>query len=312
MNKLANALCLTGLVLALASLASQAFGYLAPDAGWSFLGSAADEVLMLSAILVLGGLWIKCSATSTRVGLGRDARALFWIGALLVLGLSSCLVAEKMKGQSDQELVREFQKLYHSKIVWESSYLGVPAVQFPSDTWVLQEMLAQIRPDFLVETGTGRGGTTLFFATVLDQLNAGRIITVDIEDHDPKVKDFDVWRKRVEFLKGSSTAPEIVDKIASQVKGRKVLVTLDSEHTKEHVLKELELYAPLVTVGSYIVVQDTHLNGHPVPWPRLEKTGGPMEAVVEFLENNKNFEADRSWEKHLVTQNPRGFLKRIS
>jgi cephalosporin hydroxylase len=95
------------------------------------------------------------------------------------------------------------------------------------------------------------------------------------------------------------------------VNGRKVLVTLDSEHTKEHVLKELQLYSTLVSLDSYIVVQDTHLNGHPVPWPRLEKTGGPWEAVEEFLKTNKNFEVDRTREKHLATQNPGGFLKRV-
>jgi cephalosporin hydroxylase len=90
------------------------------------------------------------------------------------------------------------------------------------------------------------------------------------------------------------------------------MVTLDSEHTKEHVLKELELYSILVPVNSYLVVQDTHLNGHPVPWPRLQETGGPMEAVKESLKTHKNFEVDRSREKYLVTQNPLGFLKRVS
>jgi cephalosporin hydroxylase len=175
----------------------------------------------------------------------------------------------------------------------------------------MQEILTEIQPDFLVETGTGKGGTTLFYATILEQLRGGKIITVDIDDHDPAVTEFVPWRERVRFIKGSSVSSDVFDQIKDQVDGRKVVVTLDSEHTKEHVLKELELYSTLVPVNSYLVVQDTHLNGHPVPWPRLEKTGGPMEAVQEFLKTNKNFEVDRSREKHLVTQNPSGFLKRV-
>ena len=109
----------------------------------------------------------------------------------------------------------------------------------------------------------------MFYATLLEPLQGGRIITVDIDD--PKVMEFAPWRERVQFIKGSSVSPEVFDQIKAQVQGRKVMITLGSEHTKEHVLKELELYSTLVPVDSYLVVQDTRLNGHPVPWPRLEK-----------------------------------------
>ena len=212
---------------------------------------------------------------------------------------------------SERQIVEDFQKLYHKKVVFDSNYLGIPSVQFPADNWVMQEMISEIKPDFVIETGTGQGGTALFYATILEQLKGGKVITVDIDDYDPKVLQFDTWKKRVQAINGSSTSPDIFDQIKAQVDGHKVLVTLDSDHTKEHVLKELELYSTLVPLNSYIVVQDTHLNGHPVPWPRLEKTGGPWEAVEEFLKTNKNFEVDQSREKHLATQNPGGFLKRV-
>jgi cephalosporin hydroxylase len=125
----------------------------------------------------------------------------------------------------------------------------VQSIQFPADNWVMQEIITKTRPEVIIETGTAKGGTTLFYATILEQLKGGRIITVDIDDHDPKVTEFAPWKERVQFIKGSSVAPEVFDQIKAQVQGRRVMVTLDSEHTKEHVLKELELYSTLVPRG---------------------------------------------------------------
>jgi cephalosporin hydroxylase len=312
MNKVANALTFTGLGLAALGVSSLAAGYLKPS--WGVLGSSADSALMLALIMVLLAVLIRFPRTpATEKFLAWDVRLFFLIGAMSLGGLSSYVVAREVLIPSEQTIVKEYQKLYHKNIVFDSHFLGVQSIQFPADNWVMQEIITETKPDVIVETGTAKGGTALFFATILEQLNAGgTVITVDIDEHDPKVMEFAPWRERVQFIKGSSVSPQVFDQIKSQVNGRKVLVTLDSEHTKEHVLKELELYSTLVPVNSYLVVQDTHLNGHPVPWPRLEKTGGPMEAVKEFLSTNKNFEVDRSREKHLVTQNPSGFLKRVS
>ncbi len=312
MNRLGNGLALVGLSLVALNVFSRSTGYF--YANWAGLGGiSADAALMLSTVMVLLAVIVKLSVapTSQKV-FARDVRLCFWIGAISVLGLASSLVADQVTDHSEREIVEEFHKLYHKKVTFDSHYLGVESIQFPGDNWVMQEIISEIKPDFIVETGTAKGGTALFYATILDQLEKGKVITVDIEPHDPKVLQFDTWRERVEALQGSSISPEIFNRIKAKVEGRKVLVTLDSEHTKEHVLKELELYSKLVPPNSYIVVQDTHLNGHPVPWPRLEKTGGPWEAVEEFLKTNKNFEIDRSREKHLVTQNPSGFLKRVS
>jgi cephalosporin hydroxylase len=312
MNRLGNGLALIGLSLVALNVFSRSTGYF--YSSWAGLGGiSGDAALMVSTVLVLLAAMVKLSATPiTQKTFARDVRLCFWIGAISVLGLASCLVADKVNDPSEREIVEEFQKLYHKKVTFDSHYLGLESIQFPADNWVMQEIISEIKPDFIVETGTAKGGTALFYATILDQLEGGKVITVDIDDHDPKAREFETWRERVQFIKGSSISPDVFNRIKTQVEGRKVLVTLDSEHTKEHVLKELELYSKLVPPNSYIVVQDTHLNGHPVPWPRLEKTGGPWEAVEEFLKTNKNFEVDRSREKHLVTQNPSGFLKRIS
>jgi cephalosporin hydroxylase len=313
MNQLGNAVTFSGLLLAVMSLFSLSARYVEPS--WAVLGTAADEALTISAILVLIAVLLRFSSnpsTSTDRVVPRQLRILLWIGGIFIVSVSSCQVTNNLTRPSEQTIVQEFQKLYHKNITFDSHFLGVQSIQFPADNWVMQEIITETRPEVIIETGTAKGGTTLFYATLLEQLKGGRIITVDIDDHDPAVIEFAPWRERVQFIKGSSVSPDVFEQIKGQVNGRRVLVTLDSEHTKEHVLKELELYSTLVPVNGYLVVQDTHLNGHPVPWPRLEKTGGPMEAVQEFLKTHKNFEVDRSREKHLVTQNPSGFLKRVS
>jgi cephalosporin hydroxylase len=174
----------------------------------------------------------------------------------------------------------------------------------------MQEIIHEIDPDFIVETGTYLGGGSLFYASVLEAMNSdGKVITVDISDQiDKKALNSQLFKKRVEFILGDSVGAETISAIEKKVKGRKVIVTLDSDHSKAHVLKELELYSPFVSVGSYMIVQDTNINGHPV-YPGFGP--GPWEAVEEFLKNNKNFEIDHSREKFLITFYPSGYLKRI-
>jgi cephalosporin hydroxylase len=178
----------------------------------------------------------------------------------------------------------------------------------------MQEIISEVRPDFIVETGTNAGGTALFYATILQMLNGkGRVVTVDIGDPDSRVLQLPVWRERVEFIRGSSVSPEVFEKISNKVRGHKVLVTFDSLHTKEHVSKELNLYSQLVSLNSYLVVQDTQLMGHPIPLRLYSHEGkeGPWEAVQEFIATNKNFVIDHSRERLLLTANPSGFLKRV-
>jgi cephalosporin hydroxylase len=117
-----------------------------------------------------------------------------------------------------------------------------------------------------------------------------------------------IVKKNVEFLLGSSTSPEIVQQVRERVKGKKVLVLLDSDHHAPHVSEELRAYAPMVQVGGYLVVQDSNINGHPV----FPASGpGPYEALHEFLKNNHDFAIDKSRERMLFTFSPDGFLKRI-
>ena len=156
----------------------------------------------------------------------------------------------------------------------------------------------------IIETGTESGGSALYLACVCDLVQKGRVITVDIEDREGRPR-----HPRIQYLLGSSTAEEVVAQVRGQVGDRDtVMVILDSDHTRDHVLRELRLYSGLVTPGSYLIVEDTNVNGHPV-YPEFGP--GPMEAVDVFLEENRQFVVDKSREKFYMTFNPKGYLRRV-
>jgi cephalosporin hydroxylase len=156
----------------------------------------------------------------------------------------------------------------------------------------------------IIETGTAGGGSALFLASVCDSLDHGNVITIDIEAQKDRPK-----HKRLKYLVGSSTSQEIVQQVRKGIgRKRKVMVILDSDHHKEHVLNELKIYSRFVTPGSYLIVEDTNINGHPV----LSSFGpGPMEAIQEFLKDNENFVVDESREKFFLTFNPKGYLEKV-
>jgi len=253
--------------------------------------------------------------SNDRLSRPRPASITFWrVVAILSLALAVAefLLAAHYRRESDRNVAEKFQQLYYNSLVWLNSttWLGIPSEQAPTDNWSMQEIITETRPDYIIEAGTANGGTTLFYATVLSLVNPdGKVITVDVEPHVDNASKLPVWKQRVELIVGSSVDPKVADQIAQEVSGKKVLVTLDSLHTHDHVLREMEIYSKLVTPGSYLVVQDTNINGHPVNpgWGP-----GPMEAVEDFMKTHDNFVADRSREKFLLTHYPKGWLKRIN
>ncbi len=188
---------------------------------------------------------------------------------------------------------------------WENTYwLGAPLLKLPSDLWIYQEIMHEIRPVLIVETGTYRGGSALYMASIMDLLNRGRVLTIDVNPQ-PNLPT----HPRIEYLAGSSIAPETIERVKTCVEQADgpVLIILDSDHRRDHVLAELAAYHSLVTPGSYLIVEDTAHNGHPV----LRHAGpGPWEAVELFLSDHPEFTPDADREKFMVTWNPRGFLKR--
>ena len=197
-----------------------------------------------------------------------------------------------------------FHNYYYQQEVWKKTrWLGVEIFKLPLDLFVYQELLYELKPDVIVEAGTLYGGSAYFFATMMDQWNSGKVITIDIEEQSNRPQ-----HPRITYLLGSSTSPEIFAKVKSLIPdGATVMVVLDSDHSRDHVLNELRLYHSLVTPGHYLVAEDTNVNGHPV-FPEFGP--GPWEAVEAFLKENSEFEADRSREKFLMTFNPRGYLRK--
>jgi cephalosporin hydroxylase len=211
---------------------------------------------------------------------------------------------------NDQKrIIESFHKLYYegyeSGKTWANTYwLGVRTLKCPLDLWIYQEMIFDIKPDVIIESGTAFGGSALFLASICDLVNNGEVITIDM------AKDLRPSHPRIRQLLGSSTADEVVQAVRSLINGKgAVLVVLDSDHHKEHVLSELRIYSTFVTKGSYIIVEDTNINGHPV---RPEFGPGPMEAVDEFLKENDDFVVDKTREKLLLTMHPKGYLRKIN
>ena len=185
----------------------------------------------------------------------------------------------------------------------DQKWLGTPIWKNPMDLLIFQEIIAEVVPDVLIETGTMEGGSALYFATVMDELGKGRVISIDIVRKPTFPK-----HARIEYFTGSSTAPETHAELRKRIRpGERVMVTLDSDHKRDHVLQECRQYATYVTPGSYMIVEDTNLNGHPVA---SHYGPGPWEALELFLKENSNFTVDRAREKFVLTSNPGGFLRR--
>lgn len=208
-----------------------------------------------------------------------------------------------------KEIIDEFHKLYYMSATmggtWnDNHFLGYKILKCPFDQMVYQEIIYELKPDLIIETGTAFGGNALFMATLCDVIGKGNVVTIDtvVSGTLPK-------HKRIKYINGSSTDEKIVEKIKKLRKGkRKVMVILDSDHARDHVLEELKIYSKFVSKGSYLIVEDTNVNNNPV-YP--DHGPGPKEALDEWLQTNDKFEVDKSKEKHLFSFNTGGYLKKV-
>jgi cephalosporin hydroxylase len=227
---------------------------------------------------------------------------------VLVAVLALGNLVQWRSGGGEDAAIEAFRDVWVDRvgIYQESRWLGVETLQNPMDAWVTQEIIQEVKPDFIVEAGTYKGGSALLWAMVLEEVNPqGRVITIDIEDKVTLAKVQPIWSERIDFLVGSSTDPAIAAEVERRVAGGRVLVILDSLHTRDHVQAELELYSPLVNAGSYIIVQDTGI------WKPAPLKSWASEGVRRFLEANDSFVVDSKRERFVITNNPRGYLKRV-
>lgn len=198
------------------------------------------------------------------------------------------------------------------------SWMGRPIIQYPQDMIAMQEIIWEVKPDIIIETGIAHGGSLVFYASLLELIGKGEVlgIDIDIREHNRKAIGAHPMMKRIKMLQGSSISEELISQVKEYVAGKeKILVCLDSNHSHEHVLQELRLYSQFVSVNSYLVVFDTIVEDLPDnylpgrPWGRGDN---PKTAVHQFLKENSGFVIDHQIDnKLLISVAPDGYLKRI-
>ncbi|BAZ07214.1 CmcI family methyltransferase [Calothrix sp. NIES-3974] len=208
----------------------------------------------------------------------------------------------------------EFVKAYFytpvidGKPAWVNTYWqGIPALKCPLDLWIYQEIIFQQKPDFIVECGVSRGGSTAFLADMCKLVGKGQVIGIDIQilaETRTSLNRYD----NIQLIEGDSVSREIAEQVYAIAGDRNTIVILDSDHSKEHVIQELETYHRLIPRGGYLIVEDTIVNNHPI-YPEFGL--GPMEAVEEFLVTHPDFYIDKQCHKFLATFNSNGYLKRL-
>jgi cephalosporin hydroxylase len=214
---------------------------------------------------------------------------------------------------------RLFVKSCEYRYSYNFTWLGRPIIQFPQDIIAMQEIIWSVKPDLIVETGIAHGGSLIFYASMQELIGGnGRVlgIDIDIREHNRVEIEKHPLAKRISMIQGSSTDEEVVQQVRNFAEGKRskrVLVVLDSNHTHDHVLRELKLYSSLVKQGSYVVVFDTIIEDMPTdffpdrPWG---KGNNPKTAVWEFLKTDDRFLIDKDIEnKLLITVAPDGYLR---
>lgn len=208
-----------------------------------------------------------------------------------------------------QKRVDDFHDIYYRTLhsvgpePSELSWLGYRTLKCPLDLITYQEIICETRPSLIVEAGTKFGGSALFFASICQLIGTGRVVTIDI---DPQAGLPN--HALISYIRGSSTDPEVVLRVKEMAGSSSVMVILDSLHRKHHVDEELNIYSNICTIGQYLIVEDSNINGHPV---HPDYGPGPQEALQEFLARDSRYSIDRNRERHLVTFAPNGFLRRI-
>ena len=222
--------------------------------------------------------------------------------------------ADTLKKRADDFMVESVQYKYSYNFSW----MGRPIIQYPQDIIAMQEIIWEVKPDLIIETGIAHGGSLILYASLLELIGDGEIVGVDIDirEHNRQEIEKHPMFKRIKMIQGSSVDEEIVAKVKELTVGKsRIMVILDSNHTHDHVFKELEFYSPFVTTGSYLVVFDTiveHLPEGSVtdrPW---DIGDNPKTAVQEFLRSHPDFEINEEINnKLLISVSPDGYLKKV-
>ena len=230
------------------------------------------------------------------------------------LDIKRMLKDKKFINLSRKWLARSIFYKYNYNYTW----LGRPIIKYPDDIVVMQEILHKVKPDIVIETGIAHGGSIIFTASILKMIGKKDFkvigIDIDIRKHNLKEIKKSIMYKYLDLIEGSSIDDEIFDQVKKKLrKNKKILVILDSNHSYNHVIKELELYSKLVSKNSYIILPDTYIDFMPKNTFKKWKVGdNTYTALVEFLKNNKNFKLDLDAnKKSLISEAIHGYVKKI-
>jgi len=231
---------------------------------------------------------------------------------------------QRIEDNGNNDVLKKAAKAFNdasnsSQYSYNFSWMGRPIIQYPQDMIAMQEIIWEVKPDLIIETGIAHGGSLIYYASLLELIGDGEVlgIDIDIRAHNKAEIEKHPMYKRIKMIEGSAISEETITQVRKVAeKKERILICLDSNHTHEHVLKELELYAPLVSPGSYIVVFDTIVEDLPVNYFKETRPWGignnPKTAVWDFLKSNDDFVIDKSIDnKLLISVAPEGYLKRI-
>lgn len=233
---------------------------------------------------------------------------------------AECKAEIDAQGQNEtlKGLARDFfNESARHKYSYHFSWMGRPIIQLPQDMMAMQELIWNIKPDLVIECGIAHGGSIIYYASLLELQGHGEVLGIDrdIRPHNRQAIESHPMFKRISMIEGSSVDLDVVEQVRALAEGKKVILVLDSNHTHEHVLAELRLYAPLVSQGSYCVVMDTVVEDMPAdafpdrPWGPGDN---PKTAVWAYLEENGDFEVDQQMnDKLLISVAPDGYLRRV-
>lgn len=228
-------------------------------------------------------------------------------------------LTRQAQSQSLTRAAKEFVEQTHiHRHTYQWTWMGLPIIQMPGDVMAMQEIVWAAKPDLIIETGIAWGGSTLFYASLLEMIGKGHVVAVDrtIPDHNRKTITDNRFAHRMTLIEGSSIDPRIVADIQAMVQpGMSVMVVLDSNHTHDHVLGELRAFAPLASVGNYVVVFDTLIETCATD-PSLERPWGkgnnPYTAIDAFLAEDDRFQRDVDCDtKVLASYAPGGYVRRV-
>ncbi len=228
---------------------------------------------------------------------------------------SQDLGADKALFEKSKDLIYDLDRHDYSYL-W--TWMGIPIIQLPADVLATQEVIWKTKPDIIIETGVARGGSVLFMASIVEMMGNGQVIGVDIDirTHNRESIEAHPMSKRVTLIEGGSVDKDVLEKVRAEIPdGARVMVVLDSDHSRDHVLAECRAYGPMVTKDCYLVVADTlvgHVNEENAPKNRSQlwyKGNDPLTATNDFLEEQDRFQVDAVTNGKLVlSSSPGGYL----